>query len=39
MQALTDVESIRGGRNELCSEPGKKRQYLFSDSVNERDFC
>jgi len=38
MQALTYVARIRGFSNETCSELAKKRQCIFPDRVDERDF-
>jgi hypothetical protein len=38
MQALTQVDCIGCLGNELRPEPAKERQYLFSHSVDERDF-
>jgi len=38
MEALTDVECIRRGSDELSSEPAEKRKHLFPYSVNERNF-
>jgi hypothetical protein len=38
MQALTYVARIRGFSNESCSELAKKRQCIFPNSVDERDF-
>src|SRR5215469_2594163 len=37
-QALTDVECIRCGSDELSSEPAEKRKHLFPYNINERNF-
>jgi hypothetical protein len=38
MQALTNIEGVRGGRDKLRSEPAKKREHVFSCTINEYDF-